>query len=125
MLCPRREGRSTGRRVMPKKSLRTTGLLTALLMMAGPLLRPGLSLAGAGTHLSDDAYIASDSPASNYGAAPSLVLQGPTSISFLKFDLSSLPAGITGADVQKATLKVFVDSVTSGGSVEVRRVTGA
>src|SRR3989442_10851995 len=107
---------------MRKKGLRTAGLLTALLMAAAPLLRPGLSFAGSGARLSDDAYISSDNSAVNFGTKPLLVIQDPTSISFIKFDLSTLPSGITGADVKKATLKVFVNKVLSTGSFQVWRV---
>src|SRR2546425_7404240 len=105
---------------MRKKGLRTTGLLTALLMAAAPLLRPGLSFAGVGARLSDDAYISSDNSAANFGTKPGLVIQDPTSISFIKFDLlSTLPSGLTGADVKKATLKVFVNQVSTAGSFQV------
>src|SRR5207245_2616536 len=43
---------------------------------------------------------------------------------FIKFDLSTLPSGTKGANVKKATLKLFVGSVSAIGSFDVQRVTG-
>ena len=50
--------------------------------------------------------------------------QGGTHIEFgfLRWSLN-LPGGITGANVSKATLMVFVSEVLAAGSVDVRRIT--
>ena len=65
-----------------------------------------------------DTYANSASAATNYGAQPTLaVAEGNTS--YLQFDLSTLPAGAT---VAKATLRLYVDSVTAGGSFDVDQV---
>jgi len=47
---------------------------------------------------------------------------GGSAQSFLKFDLSTLPAVASG-DVVKATLTVFVGSISAPGEIDVKRVT--
>lgn len=44
---------------------------------------------------------------------------------FAQFDLVTLPSGITSADVDKATLRLFVDEVPSGGNVDIHLVTSS
>jgi hypothetical protein len=41
---------------------------------------------------------------------------------FVRFSLGSLPNGITGSTLAKATMRLFVTSVNSAGSFDVRRV---
>jgi hypothetical protein len=48
---------------------------------------------------------------------------GGTRRSFTKFDLSTLPSGTTGSDIEKATLRVFVDDVFTEGNMDLHRVT--
>ena len=109
---------------MRENVVRTKGLLTVLVMMAGALLLPRLSSAGVEARLSDDAYTSSTASGNNFGGSSTLNIKDPTLKSFLKFDLSTLPSGTLATDVKKATLKFFVDQVTTIGSFEVRRVTG-
>jgi hypothetical protein len=52
-------------------------------------------------------------PAKNFGASP-LEVVGPGTTTYLKFNLSGVPAGAT---VSKATLRVFVDAVVAGGNL--------
>ena len=68
--------------------------------LALPILRPPSALATM-ARLTDDTYTY---PGKN-GGQNVLKLQGATSPlkPFIKFDLSTLPAGTTGADVEKAT----------------------
>src|SRR5689334_3385414 len=71
---------------------------------------------------SQDAYTSSASPATNYGKAVTLgVSNNATSIqnAYVQFDLSSIPTGYTGANVAKATLKLYVNTVPGAGSFEV------
>lgn len=42
--------------------------------------------------------------------------------SYVKFDFSTLPAGLVGGDVAKATVKLWADSVAATGSFDVRRI---
>jgi hypothetical protein len=46
-------------------------------------------------------------------------------IGLIQFDLTHLPAGLTAAQVQKATLTVFVDTVTTGGTINVDTVSSS
>src|SRR5208337_4710308 len=43
---------------------------------------------------------------------------------YIQFNLSSIPAGYTGADITKATLKLYVNVVTTAGSFNVDYVNG-
>ncbi len=68
-----------------------------------------------------DSFVNSSDPTTNYGTSPVLAV-GPTSETFLAFNLASLPPGAT---VQKATLVLFVDSVTDPGEFDVFAADGS
>jgi len=68
-----------------------------------------------------DAYTSSTSSTKNYGSATTLQV-GSGVRTFLQFDLSTLPAVTT---VSKATLRLYVDSVTTAGSFDVLLVQNA
>ena len=73
-----------------------------------------------------DAYTDSAKATTNFGAAVTLgvVSSGPSiQKSYFQFDLSSIPAGYTGSNIAKATLKLYVNSVTTAGSFNVDYVT--
>ena len=70
---------------------------------------------------SADTYVSSSTPKTNYGASPILIVQ-PGTTAFLQFNLSALPPG---ASVDKATLRLYVDGVLTGGSFDVFPVNGA
>src|SRR5208283_445808 len=70
---------------------------------------------------SADAYISSANPKANYGADTVLRVNGATGTAFIQFDLASIPPG---AVVSQATLKLFVDSVTTPGSFNVNYIAG-
>jgi hypothetical protein len=77
-----------------------------------------------------DAYTQSTSATGNYGAKSFVAVQGPPANAkvqnaYLKFDLSTLPAGTTGSDVAKATLTLWVTKVKTAGLCDVKRVGGA
>lgn len=77
---------------------------------------------------SQDAYTNSADPTTNYGMAVTLgIASSAASIqtTYIQFDLSSIPAGYTSANVAKATLKLYVNTVTAGGSFNVDFVSGA
>jgi hypothetical protein len=97
-------------------------------LLAMLTLLPSLSF-GLQAILTEDAYTSSTSGTNSFGKQINLLVQGsPDSHSgkrsFLKFDLSVLPAGTTGSNVGKATLRLFVNKVTKAGSFDVVRVTG-
>src|SRR5205809_846212 len=115
---------------MRKNVLEAKGVLPALVMVAGAPLWPRISWAGVEARLSDDAYVDSSAPTSNFGNNTSLFVTAPTAKTstrktFIKFDLSTLPASTTGADVEKANLKLFVSKVAANGSFNVLRVDGS
>ncbi len=82
----------------------------------------------------DDAYITSASAGSNFGGNASLVVQTGTasgsnicnlgSCSYIRFDLSRLPSGLTKDLVSKATVKLYLTAVTASGSFDVIEVGG-
>lgn len=74
---------------------------------------------------SDDAYVNAASATTNFGTAGTLNLQSASQTSFIRFDLTAVPAGYTGAQVAKATLKLYVNAVTTPGSFNVDLVAGA
>jgi trimeric autotransporter adhesin len=69
-----------------------------------------------------DAYTNSADPTTNYGANVLLYVDGAKEITYIQFDLASIPAG---ASVSQATLKLYVNGVTTAGSFNVDYVTGS
>src|SRR5260370_31111690 len=72
---------------------------------------------------SDDAYVFSAQPNNNFGSGATLALQNPGTTTFIRFDLSTVPAGYTSANITKASLRLYVSAVTAGGSFNVDFVT--
>jgi hypothetical protein len=72
---------------------------------------------------SGDAYVNAASPTTNYGAKTLLNVESSQTI-YIQFNLSSIPSGYTSADITKATLKLYVNSVTTAGSFNVDYVSG-
>jgi hypothetical protein len=64
---------------------------------------------------SADSFVTSAHPQTNYGAYTLLAVQQGTK-SYLQFNLSGLPAN---ANIAKATLRLYVDAVTTSGSFDV------
>jgi hypothetical protein len=107
----------------PRNVQRTSRLLSTLLMLAVLPLWPTLSFAGVEALLTDDAYTSSSSPAKKFGKKKGLLVS-KSQRSFLKFSLSTLPSGTVGADVEKATLKLFASKRRKAGAFDVFAVTG-
>src|SRR5271166_1508368 len=57
-----------------------------------------------------DAYVNSASPATNYGGLSNLYV-GNGGTALIQFDLTSLPAGTTAAQIGKATLTIYVNRI--------------
>ena len=74
---------------------------------------------------SGDANTNTASPTTNYGAKPLLDVESASQTTYIQFDLSSLPAGYTSANITKATLKLYVNALTTAGSFNVDFVNGA
>src|SRR5437899_702250 len=91
-----------------------------LLLIFGLMLWPSSSSAQQ-ARLTDDAFVSPIAPNNNFGAS-SFLNVGQGFRTFVKFDLSTLPAGTTGNNVAKATLWVYVSKVSTPGSVDLVRV---
>jgi hypothetical protein len=74
---------------------------------------------------SDDAYVLAANPSTRYGGAATLAVQSGSSTSYIRFDLSAIPVGYGSANVAKATLKLYVDSVTTAGLLNIDYVSGS
>jgi len=72
---------------------------------------------------SDDSYTLTSTPTVNFGAKTTLEVESSGATTFLRFDLSGIPPTVTGAMVAKATLKIYVSTVTTAGSFNVDLVT--
>jgi len=72
---------------------------------------------------SDDSYTLTSTPSVNFGAKTTLEVESSGATTFVRFDLSGIPPTVTGAMVAKATLKIYVSTVTTAGSFNVDLVT--
>jgi len=73
---------------------------------------------------SGDAYTNTATPTTNLGTKPVLDVESGSQTTYIQFDLSSIPAGYTSASIAKATLKLYVNTVTTAGSFNVDFVSG-
>jgi hypothetical protein len=71
-----------------------------------------------------DAYVNSAHPATNFGYLSNLYV-GNGDTALIQFDLSSLPAGTTAAQIGKATVKLYVNRINASGLVSVLPVTNS
>jgi hypothetical protein len=71
---------------------------------------------------SQDAFTNTGSASTNYGANVLLNVSGAKETSYIQFNLASIPSGVT---VSKATLKLYVNAVTTAGSFNVDYVNGS
>src|SRR5580700_9856498 len=69
-----------------------------------------------------DAYTNTADSTTNYGAKTLLDVDAASQITYIQFNLASIP---TTASVSQATLKLYVNAVTTGGSLNVDYVNGA
>jgi hypothetical protein len=72
---------------------------------------------------SGDSYTNTAALATNYGATTLLYVES-SETTYIQFNLSSIPASYTGADITQATLKLYVSAVTKAGSFNVDYVNG-
>src|SRR5215469_2846289 len=70
----------------------------------------------------DDSYVTSSLPTSNYGTLPNLVVM-PGVNSYIRFDLTTLPQGLISSNISKATVRLYIDGVTTPGTFDVYLVT--
>ncbi|MGA7633142.1 MAG: DNRLRE domain-containing protein [Terriglobales bacterium] len=69
-----------------------------------------------------DTYTNSADPTTNYGAQKTLNVDAAKEITYIQFNLSSVP---TGASLSQATLKLYVNTVSTAGAFEVYAVNGS
>jgi hypothetical protein len=72
--------------------------------------------------LTDDAYTTSTKPKVNNGSDSALIV-GIGEDTYLHFSLASLGAGVTGSNVSKASLILYVDAVSTAGTMDVYQIT--
>src|SRR5271170_5983391 len=93
-------------------------------LAAGVILAPAMGWAQQAM-LTGDTQINSSATTTTYGASTTLNIS-PTNSTLLQFDLTDmLPSGTTAAQVLKARLIVFPDTITTGGTVNLYQVTSA
>ena len=89
-------------------------LIVACFVLGSAVLLPAQAI------LTDDANTASLFPNQNFGSSAALVVsQGANS--YLKFNLADL-SGLTGANISKASLLLYVDAVVTPGVMDVYEV---
>jgi hypothetical protein len=98
-----------------KRQLRLASLLSLMLLAC--------SLAFGQLTPTGDSYTNTAASTTNYGAKTLLDVES-TQTSFIQFNLASIPAGYTSADITKATLKLYVNAVTTAGSFNVDYANG-
>ncbi|HTS34963.1 MAG TPA: DNRLRE domain-containing protein [Candidatus Solibacter sp.] len=79
------------------------------------------SLFAQATPPSADTFVSSSTAKTNYGSSIILVVQ-PGTTSYVQFNLSTIPAG---SQVNKATLRLFVDGVLKSGNFDVYQLNGS
>ena len=114
-------GRRTGRTFAPRPRLRPYGVIVSLL---GTLFLSSPHVWAAQATLVADAHVNSALPTVNSGTISNLDVGGGYT-AFLQFDLSMLPRGTTAAKVSRAVLRLYVNRVTTAGSVSIAPVTVA
>ena len=102
--------------------MKKTGLIQGGLVVFGLIvLLPVLGAAQTLTPSADTFYVPGS--ATNYGPGTSFTVGGPSAaVGLVQFDLSSLPAGVTPDQIQKATLTLFLDHVGTSGTINIDTV---
>lgn len=108
--------------------VRGHALAVFLLLMTSVFCSPA-SFAQTSLTPTDDAYVDAASPNANFGNNANLRISSPgpnrsSQMIFLKFSLAEL-AGVSPAEVTRATLKLYVNRVNLGGSVRALEATQA
>jgi hypothetical protein len=105
--------------------MRRMGWSLAVMAIVGGLPAPAAAVLA---RLTDDAHVSQSARSSNFGSAPALLVQGPgpaAGQTYVRFDLTTLPAGTKGADIVRAQLRLWVSRVIRAGMLDVHTVRGA
>src|SRR5437899_1778376 len=81
------------------------------------------SMAWAQLPVAEDTFVASGTTTTSGTNTNLQVIASPINAALVKFDLSGVPAGTTGSQVTKATVKFYVNTVSLSGSLDVCQVT--
>jgi hypothetical protein len=92
-------------------------------VIAGLALAPLAGFAQTLAPLADAYYVPGNG--SNFGTATTITVGSSGSIGLVQFDLTQLPAGLTAAQIQKATLTLFLDHINVGGSINIDTVSAS
>jgi Chaperone of endosialidase len=102
--------------VMPN----TKRTIFAIRMLLTAIAGLGLaSLASAQITPSADAYTSATAPATKYGSSTLLNVESGVQTAYIQFNLASIPSTYTGSSIERAMLKLYVNSVTTAGSFDV------
>jgi hypothetical protein len=74
---------------------------------------------------SQDAYTNTAMPTTNLGTKTVLDVESASQTTYIQFDLSSIPGSFTTANIAKASLKLYVNGVTTAGNFNVDLVNGS
>lgn len=77
-----------------------------------------------GANATADTYLSSASPSNNFGAT-TVINVGGGNTALIQFDLSGLPAGLAGSNINKATMTFYVNTAAIAGAVDISQVTSA
>jgi len=82
------------------------------------------ALAQAQVVVTDDANTSSSFPTTNFGSSIALIVCSGSN-TYIKFSTANLGSGLTGSNVSKATLTLYVDAVLTSGTMDVYQVNGS
>ena len=111
----------------PPSSRFTPWLILVTLMAFSVLLSPAQASAQT-LPVTGDSYTQQGAPNANTGTGGNLFVHGSTTAdrnAYIQFSLTPLPAGLTSSNVAIATMKLFVNIVTTTGTFDVHLVTSA
>jgi len=74
--------------------------------------------------VTDDANTSSSFPTTNFGSSIALIVCSGSN-TYIKFSTANLGSGLTGSNVSKATLTLYVDAVLTSGTMDVYQVNGS
>ena len=74
--------------------------------------------------ITDDANTSSFFPTTNFGNSIALIVCSGSN-TYIKFGTVNLDSGVTGSNVSKATLTLYVDAVLTSGTMDVYQVNGS
>ncbi len=115
------QAREASRRFSLKRTAMNVARKTALALTLGAVSLLAPIAARAQAPVTDDTY-STRGGAWNNGSSPLVIVQSPNTNGYVRFNLSVFPPDMQPGDIQKATLKMFVNSVQGAGTLYVCRL---